>query len=135
MEILASRFRRRQLAQDGIVLERFRRDGEFVHGQTIACRHLVRDEYQQRVEVHGDKARAVEFPVDVVGQAARTGAEHQYVAQLGVVVQHRPNLLQRRLVFFLAPGPVTMDVRIIGVKPLVDRQPRPECQVGFVTAA
>jgi hypothetical protein len=51
------------------------------------------DQHQQRVEVHCDETRTIEFPVNVIGKTARTGTEHQHVAQPGVVMQDRANLL------------------------------------------
>ena len=94
MKIVAGRFRCFQRAQHGVVFERQRGDGEFVELQPVTAGHRFRDEQQQRIEVHRHGRPALERGVQVVGEAARAGAEHEHVTQFGVIMQHGLDLFE-----------------------------------------
>ncbi len=65
--------------------------------------------------------------MNVVGKPAGAGTEYQNIAECTATFgEDRLYLIQRSLVLVITPAPVTMDVLVISLYALVNRQARPE---------
>jgi len=67
--------------------------------------------------------------LQVESQPARAGAQHQHPRLLRR--EHAADQVKRARVLFVAPAPVAMNVLVVGVQALVERQAGAQGQIGF----
>ena len=73
---------------------------------------------EQWIEVERHRQRGRRSHVQIVGEAAGAGAEHEHSAGRRVA-QQRGERVERGVVLGIAPAPVAMDVGVVSRQPLV----------------
>ncbi len=108
-----------------------RRERKLIELERVAASDAVRDEQQQRIEIECYRQRGRRPRVQIVGEPAGAGAEHERSARFRAAEQSGEHV-ERGVVFGVAPTPIAMDVGVIGRQPLIRRQASAQREVCLV---